>query len=157
MPRLTVPSQSRNWPRLAILAVVGVTAAGCADSARFDSNPYASNHRTPPQDVEALETALETYLFDDAAVAAARVNVRRTAAEYRWSAVLAPLVEFCRSPRRAADHGTVTQEHRTPQIYPRSTGVRQDLKLVREYLAAGGIAEVARRARGRFQRRAATP
>ncbi len=111
----------------------------------------------PPQDVEALETALETYLFDDAAVAAARVNVRRTAAEYRWSAVLAPLVEFCRSPRRAADHGTVTQEHRTPQIYPRSTGVRQDLKLVREYLAAGGIAEVARRARGRFQRRAATP
>ena len=51
MPRLTVPSQSRNWPRLAILAVVGVTAAGCADSARFDSNPYASNHRTPPQDV----------------------------------------------------------------------------------------------------------
>src|SRR6185312_16520511 len=49
MPRLTVPSQSRNWPRLAILAVVGVTAAGCADSARFDSNPYASNRRSAPQ------------------------------------------------------------------------------------------------------------
>jgi murein DD-endopeptidase MepM/ murein hydrolase activator NlpD len=51
MPRLTVLSRSRTWPRFAILAVVGVTAAGCADSGRFDSNPYASNHRGPSQDV----------------------------------------------------------------------------------------------------------
>src|SRR3569833_600782 len=55
MPRLTEPSRSRilacRWPRFAILAVVGVTAAGCADSARFDSNPYASDHRAPAQDV----------------------------------------------------------------------------------------------------------
>jgi murein DD-endopeptidase MepM/ murein hydrolase activator NlpD len=51
MPRLTLPFRSRDWPRFAILAVVGVTAAGCADSARFDSNPYASNHRAPSQDV----------------------------------------------------------------------------------------------------------
>ncbi|MGN6573994.1 MAG: peptidoglycan DD-metalloendopeptidase family protein [Pseudolabrys sp.] len=28
-----------------------MTAAGCADSARFDSNPYASNSRAPSQDV----------------------------------------------------------------------------------------------------------
>ncbi|HXD43543.1 MAG TPA: peptidoglycan DD-metalloendopeptidase family protein [Pseudolabrys sp.] len=51
MPRLTEPSRSRTWPRLAILAVVGVTAAGCADSARFDSNPFASNRSAPSQDV----------------------------------------------------------------------------------------------------------
>lgn len=50
MPRLTVPSR-RCWPRVAILAVVGVTAAGCADSARFDSNPFASNRNAPSQDV----------------------------------------------------------------------------------------------------------
>src|SRR5579885_2924423 len=50
MPRLTVPSR-RCWPRVAILAVVGVTAAGCADSARFDSNPFASNRNPPSQDV----------------------------------------------------------------------------------------------------------
>lgn len=59
MPRLTEPSRSRivarhwprTWPRFAVLAVVGVTAAGCADSGRFDSNPYASNRRAPAQDV----------------------------------------------------------------------------------------------------------
>jgi murein DD-endopeptidase MepM/ murein hydrolase activator NlpD len=51
MPRLTVLPRSRHWPRFAILAVVGVTAAGCADSGRFDSNPYASNRHAPSQDV----------------------------------------------------------------------------------------------------------
>src|SRR6185503_3431976 len=44
-------SRSRRWPRFAILAVVGVTAAGCADSGRFDSNPFASDRRAPAQDV----------------------------------------------------------------------------------------------------------
>jgi hypothetical protein len=48
MPRPTVPTRPRAWPRFAVLAVVGVTAAGCADSARFDSNPYASNNRAAP-------------------------------------------------------------------------------------------------------------
>ena len=47
MPRLTVPSRFRHWPRFAILAAVGVTAAGCADSGRFTT---ASN-RTPPAEV----------------------------------------------------------------------------------------------------------
>jgi murein DD-endopeptidase MepM/ murein hydrolase activator NlpD len=46
MSRFVVPSRSRNWPRFAMLAVVGLTAAGCADSARFST---ASN--TPPSDV----------------------------------------------------------------------------------------------------------
>ena len=54
MPRSNVPScslaSSRLWPRVAILALIGATAAGCSDSARFDSNPYASNARpAPPQ------------------------------------------------------------------------------------------------------------
>lgn len=47
MPRLTVPSRFRHWPRFAILAVVGVTAAGCADSGRFTT----ASSRTPPADV----------------------------------------------------------------------------------------------------------
>jgi murein DD-endopeptidase MepM/ murein hydrolase activator NlpD len=47
MPRLTVSSRSRHWPRFAILAAVGVTAAGCADSGRFTT----SSNRTPPADV----------------------------------------------------------------------------------------------------------
>ena len=48
MPRPTVPYRSHVWPRVAVLVAVGVGLAGCADSARFDSNPYASNRRASP-------------------------------------------------------------------------------------------------------------
>ena len=48
MSRPNVPS--RAWPRVAVLALVGLIAAGCSDSARFNSGPYAAN-RTPPADV----------------------------------------------------------------------------------------------------------
>jgi murein DD-endopeptidase MepM/ murein hydrolase activator NlpD len=51
MPRLKVPSRPRIWPRVAVLALVGVAVAGCENSARFDSNPFASNREAPRQDV----------------------------------------------------------------------------------------------------------
>jgi murein DD-endopeptidase MepM/ murein hydrolase activator NlpD len=43
-----MPSHLRAWPRVAVFALIGIAAAGCADSARFDSNPYASNDQRPP-------------------------------------------------------------------------------------------------------------
>ena len=43
MSRINVPSRSRVVLHVAVLAILGVAAAGCSDSARFDSNPYASN------------------------------------------------------------------------------------------------------------------
>jgi len=49
MSRPNVPS--RAWPRVAILALIGLIAAGCSDSARFTSGPYAANNRVPPADV----------------------------------------------------------------------------------------------------------
>ena len=52
MSRFNVPSRprasSRIWPRAAILALVGMAVAGCSESARFDSSPYASNRQAPP-------------------------------------------------------------------------------------------------------------
>jgi len=52
MPRSNVPSRLRAyshlWPRVAVLALVGIGTAGCSDSGRFDSNPYASNRNAPP-------------------------------------------------------------------------------------------------------------
>jgi murein DD-endopeptidase MepM/ murein hydrolase activator NlpD len=51
MPRPKVPSRPRVWPRVAVLALVGVAVAGCENSARFDSNPFASNREAPRQDV----------------------------------------------------------------------------------------------------------
>src|SRR5450631_110319 len=58
MSRINVPSRSRAsshtsshfWPHVAVLALVGMAAAGCSDSARFDSNPYASNHNARQQE-----------------------------------------------------------------------------------------------------------
>jgi len=52
MSRFNVPSRprvrSQTWPRVAILALIAAAAAGCSDSARFDSSPYASNRQAPP-------------------------------------------------------------------------------------------------------------
>jgi murein DD-endopeptidase MepM/ murein hydrolase activator NlpD len=49
MPRPKVPSRPRAWPRVAVLALVGVAVAGCENSARFNSNPFASNPPRPPE------------------------------------------------------------------------------------------------------------
>jgi len=50
MSRINVPSRSCVWLRVAVPALLGIAVAGCADSARFDSNPYASNRSGPPQE-----------------------------------------------------------------------------------------------------------
>ncbi len=108
----------------------------------------------PAEDVEALEGALEEMLFDEAASRAARDAVRTFAGDYVWSRVLQPLVDFCRSPRRAADVALRTpsgHEARTPDRRPRAS-VRADLALARDYLRAGGVSEVGRRALGRARR-----
>jgi GT2 family glycosyltransferase/glycosyltransferase involved in cell wall biosynthesis len=112
----------------------------------------------PAEDVDALEAALETYLFDEAAIAAARTQVRAFAEDYRWSTVLRPLVEFCRFPRRAADLQYVLPEHSpVAQPFARPRGLRADIDLARRYLAAGGLQEVARRAGGRVKRLSGRP
>ena len=56
MPRPMVESRPLAWPRVAVLALVGVAAAGCSDSARFDSSSYTTDR--PPQNVAA---AAPTY------------------------------------------------------------------------------------------------
>ena len=36
MPRLKVELVPRAWPGVIVLALVGIAAAGCSDSARFE-------------------------------------------------------------------------------------------------------------------------
>lgn len=55
LPRSNVESRPLAWPRVAVLALVGVAAAGCSDSARFDSSSYANDR--PPQNVAAAAPA----------------------------------------------------------------------------------------------------
>jgi glycosyltransferase involved in cell wall biosynthesis len=108
-----------------------------------------------PEDVDELVRGLEEMLYDDAAIAEVRANVRAFAGSYRWSGVLRPLIEFCRAPRRAADLAVQRGEsrirlHVAPPPPPIS--IRGDLALLRQYLEAGGMREVARRAGGRVRR-----
>ncbi len=53
MPRPKVESRPRVWPRVIVLALVGVAAAGCSDSARFNS--YTTDR--PPQNMAAAAPA----------------------------------------------------------------------------------------------------
>ena len=56
-----------------------------------------------PQDVVALEEALEVLLFNDEENAATATRVAAFAESMKWERVLAPLLEFCRTGERAPD------------------------------------------------------
>lgn len=57
----------------------------------------------PAADVETLEEALFRLLDDAEFAAMCRKNLENVRPRYTWSEVLRPLVEFCRTPRRAPD------------------------------------------------------
>ena len=54
MSRPKVDSRQSTWPRVAILGLVGITAAGCVDSARIQASSYANDRPSPPQSVSSL-------------------------------------------------------------------------------------------------------
>ncbi|HEX3164369.1 MAG TPA: LysM peptidoglycan-binding domain-containing M23 family metallopeptidase [Pseudolabrys sp.] len=61
MPRPQVQSRPLAWLRVVVLALVGISAAGCADSARFDSSSYDVGRPAPPQNVAAAAPAPQSY------------------------------------------------------------------------------------------------
>jgi hypothetical protein len=117
----------------------------------------------PERDVERLADALEKCLFDDKAAKRARENVARVRGDFVWEKSLAPLVEFCRNPVRAADKAapgglgkSTASSLGTSAGRKRSSshrGLRRDLDRVRYYLANGGPAAVIERYRARRERK----
>ncbi len=107
-----------------------------------------------PEDVEGLEIALEEMLFDEPAIAEVRTAVKEFAEGYRWNNVLRPLVEFCRFPRRAPDLAArLGESDRVARPHEKGPwSFKQDMRLFKGYLAAGGPAELARRVAGRLKR-----
>ncbi|MGI9021999.1 MAG: glycosyltransferase [Acidimicrobiales bacterium] len=104
-------------------------------------------------DVEALEDALSRLVDDDALAAGCRRGAAALAADFTWSTALAPLTAFCRAPRRAPDLlGALGAPTPGADDRSRPLDLRRDLGLLRDYLRAGGPAEVARRAYGRVGR-----
>jgi hypothetical protein len=82
------------------------------------------------------------------------------AGELTWPKVLAPLVEFCRDPKRAPDllEPTVTAgfRHDLTEVKERWRGLAYDLKTAADHLREGGLRLAARKAAGRVRRVAST-
>ncbi|HEX8868193.1 MAG TPA: glycosyltransferase [Lentzea sp.] len=106
----------------------------------------------PPENPEALADALEKVLYDEEFAAACRERIAVVRERFTWETALAPLAEFCRDPRPAADRlpGSAPLV-RTPGL-SKADKVKRDLRLVREYLDAGGPSELAKRATGRLRK-----
>lgn len=106
----------------------------------------------PERDIDALVDALEKCLFDTEFIELARANVASVREEFRWSRVLAPLLEFCRAPKRAADKmmtvkaGKSRASSNDPALPP---GLRRDIQKGMFYLREEGVQSVVRRFRAR--------
>jgi GT2 family glycosyltransferase/glycosyltransferase involved in cell wall biosynthesis len=83
----------------ASLPVVTTAGDALADLVERSSAGIA----VPAEDVDALEAALHALLTDTSRNEACRVATGSLADEFRWSRVLAPLVDFCRKAHRAPD------------------------------------------------------
>lgn len=137
------------WADLPIVATTGDSFGNVLDAEGIGRG-------VPPQDVDALAAALEEMLYDREAADAVRANVAEFAERFRWRTVLQPLLDFADRPHRARDimlsgsaPGTGLRAHAYP---PKPPTIAGDLKLVRDYMKAGGPSEVIRRARGRIRR-----
>jgi len=114
----------------------------------------------PPVDVAALEDALFRVIDDEEFATLCRKNIAAVAPQFRWSEVLAPLLEFCREPRRAPDlvasqPGALAPElrGRTPALRarrPHESRFRAEAGLARSYLQQGGARLMFKRAAGRM-------
>jgi hypothetical protein len=105
----------------------------------------------PAEDPSALADALERVLFDADFAAQCRMRIEAMRERFTWPAVLAPLVEYCRDPRPAADRLPGAEPPPRPPR-PVLERLRADAAVARSYLADGGVTEVARRAAGRLRR-----
>ncbi len=110
----------------------------------------------PAGDVDALEAGLRRLLDDDGLRARLGANAGAAAAELTWDRVLAPLVEFCRAPRRAPDllEPGVTDGLRRDlaEVTERWRGAGYDLRTAMDHLRDGGPALAVRKAAGRLKR-----
>ncbi|TVT35148.1 glycosyltransferase [Amycolatopsis rhizosphaerae] len=106
----------------------------------------------PAEDEQALADALERTLYDTEFADGCKERIAEVARRYTWPEALAPLVEFCRDPRPAADRLPGATDLVVSEPVRGAELVRRDLALIREYLADGGPTELARRVAGRLRK-----
>lgn len=108
----------------------------------------------PAEDAVALESAIETALYDADAAAGFAANVARVRERFTWDRTLAPLLDFADAPRHAADYvpgrdgmGTAGGRAR------RTSGPGHDLRMAWHHLRASGLRDVADRIARRVRSR----
>ncbi|HUF85104.1 MAG TPA: glycosyltransferase, partial [Acidimicrobiia bacterium] len=109
----------------------------------------------PAGDVDALEDALFRLLDDTELHGRCTEQLARVAPRFHWSETLQPLVEFCRSPRRAADllDPLVVGTVRSPlegKVWP-DIGWRADLRKALAFIRRGQWRKVAAKVRKRLR------
>jgi GT2 family glycosyltransferase/glycosyltransferase involved in cell wall biosynthesis len=109
----------------------------------------------PAGDVDALADALFRVIDDEELNGLCRKNVARIAPDMSWSKALAPLLEFCRNPRRAPDlmdPEAATLLRREMSAIRRKGGLRHELNVALWYLRNGGVRTLADVGRDRLRR-----
>lgn len=105
----------------------------------------------PAGDVAALESAIETVLYDDAFAASARKNVHRVRGQFEWEQVLRPLLDFVSSPHHAADQARSREDRSAGRARLKPYGRRHNLRMFWHYLKAEGPASAIRRTSSRWR------
>ncbi|HEX7354546.1 MAG TPA: glycosyltransferase [Mycobacteriales bacterium] len=133
------------WAGLPVVATDGDVLAGVLTGA-------GAGVVVPPEDAAALATTLLGLLQDADRRRAMAAASRELGRGYAWPQALAPLLEFCRAPRRAPDLtdavtrrliDRASETVRAPKPLP---GLRGEVGLARGYLREGGTRLLARRA-----------
>jgi glycosyltransferase involved in cell wall biosynthesis len=137
------------WASLPTVATAGDALAELIEARRLGLT-------VPAGDIDALDAALGGLLDDDDLRARMGANAGAAAEDLTWSKVLAPLVEFCRAPRRAPDllDSGVTAGLRQDlaEVTKRWRGFGYDLQTARDHLRDGGLPLAVRMAAGRVRR-----
>ena len=107
----------------------------------------------PAQDIAALEAAIERTLFDEDFARAVRENVARVREQFYWERTLAPLVEFVRTARHAADYsGKRSNLVAVGGSRRKQHGFAHDVRMAWHHLINAGPGAVVSRVRGRLSR-----
>ncbi|HVF13753.1 MAG TPA: glycosyltransferase, partial [Acidimicrobiales bacterium] len=137
------------WASLPVVATRGDSLAGVIDQRGLGIT-------VPPDDVDALVEALSTLLVDDGRRASCSANAAALVPELVWSRALAPLVEFCRNPRRAPDltdrDMVAGMRHDLVAVPKRWRGLAYDVRTGLDHLRSGGPRLVLAKAAGRLRR-----
>jgi glycosyltransferase involved in cell wall biosynthesis len=156
-------------------AVPIVTTAGDSFAALVEAEGLGLV--VPAEDPSALEGALDRLLGDREMAERCRERASVVRERFRWSAVLEPLVRFCREPRHAPDLGARLETKSAHELVPTEVatatatsaagqteaaaprqmpGEQQPalstLQLARHHYREGGLAQVAARATAKARR-----